>query len=131
MVIISVKQQYPGHATQVAALIMGMPESANFLKYVVIVDDDINPYDIEDVLWAVCTRVDPKDDIDIVRKTWSQPLDPRIKRPTSDWTTSTVIIRAIKPYDWINEFPKVAIEPEDLRKEVFDKYGKILNWKVY
>lgn len=51
MVIISVKQQYPGHATQVAALIMGMPESANFLKYVVIVDDDINPYDIEDVLW--------------------------------------------------------------------------------
>lgn len=39
--------------------------------------------------------------------------------------------KAIKPYDWINEFPKVAIEPEDLRKEVFDKYGKILNWKVY
>lgn len=131
MVIVSMKQLYPGHATQVGALIMGMPESANFLKYVVIVDDDINPYDMEDVLWAVCTRVDPKDDVDIIRKTWSQPLDPRIRRPTNDWTTSTMIIRAVKPYDWISEFPKVAIEPEDVRREVFNKYGKALNWKTY
>lgn len=131
MVVVSIRQLYPGHASQVGMLVASIPESANLNKYVVVVDDDVNPYDMDDVMWALCTRTNPGEDIDIVRKTWSQPLDPRIRRPTSDWTTSTAIIRAVKPYEWMGEFPRTAVEPEERRRAVFEKYGRLLGWLTY
>ena len=36
--------------------------------FVVVVDEDIDPTNLFEVLWAMCTRCDPTEDIDIVRK---------------------------------------------------------------
>src|SRR5437899_12186604 len=49
-------------------------------RFVVVVDEDIDPTNLFEVLWAMCTRCDPAEDIDIIRKMWSGPLDPRIPR---------------------------------------------------
>ena len=35
---------------------------------------------LNEVLWAVCTRSDPSQDIEILRRCWSGPLDPIIHK---------------------------------------------------
>jgi len=46
------------------------------LKYVICVDDDIDIYNLTDVMWAVATRCDPKDDVESVNGTMTSWLDP-------------------------------------------------------
>ena len=40
-------------------------------RWTIVVDDDIDPTNINDVIWAMCTRCDPREDVDIVRGCWS------------------------------------------------------------
>jgi len=119
--IVAIKQSYPGHATEAGHIASQTRAGAYLGRYVVVVDDDINPYDIEDVMWAVCTRSDPKE-IDIIKRAWSGPLDPRIRKPTDDYTNSHGIIYAVKPYEWYDDFPPTSEASEKLRKKVFSKW---------
>ena len=41
-----------------------------------VVDNDINVHNINDVIWAVTTRVDPKRDITIIDNAPTDSLDP-------------------------------------------------------
>ena len=78
--VISIEQKYPGHARQALLLTAGA-HAANYLgRFVVAVDDDIDPTSVHDVMWAIASRCDPEQDIDTIRRTWSGPLDP-MKRP--------------------------------------------------
>jgi 4-hydroxy-3-polyprenylbenzoate decarboxylase len=94
-------------------------------------EDDINPYDMDDVMWALSTRSDPME-IDIIKRAWSGPLDPRIRKPTDSYHHSRGIICAVKPYEWFDEFPATAVASEELRKETFSKLADQLDgkWKV-
>ena len=47
-------------------------------RYVVIVDEDIDYMNLEDVVWALCTRVDPATDIEILKKTQGSKVDPML-----------------------------------------------------
>ena len=44
-----------------------------------MVDDDIDPTNLEDVMWAVCTRCEPSEDIEIMRKSWGSKADPLLR----------------------------------------------------
>lgn len=46
------------------------------LKYIVVVDDDIDITNVTDVLWAISTRVDPARDTFTVASTGTGPIDP-------------------------------------------------------
>ncbi|MGE0796966.1 MAG: UbiD family decarboxylase [Lautropia sp.] len=46
------------------------------LKYIVAVDEDIDITDVNDVLWAMSTRVDPGRDTFVVNGTGTGPIDP-------------------------------------------------------
>ena len=46
------------------------------VKVIVAVDEDVDPSNMDEVLWALGSRSNPIDDIDILRNTWSTPLDP-------------------------------------------------------
>jgi len=130
-VIVSIKQSYPGHATEAGHIASQTRAGAYAGRYVVVVDDDINPYDIDDVMWAVCTRSEPVE-MDIIKKAWSSPLDPRIRKPTDSYHNSRGIIYAVKPYEWYNEFPPTALASNELRREVFSRWAEHLDdrWKV-
>src|SRR5260370_21931859 len=72
--VIAIKQAYAGHAKQ-AAMAAASCQSGSYLgRFVVVVDDDIDPTNLFDVLWAMCTRCDPAEDIDIIRNRWRRPL---------------------------------------------------------
>ncbi len=76
MVVVSLQQKYAGHSAQVLALAAQCPAAAYYTKWVIAVDEDVDPTDLNEVLWALSTRCHPSEDIDILRNTWSTGLDP-------------------------------------------------------
>ena len=117
---ISIKQNYPGHAKQVAMSALGGKNSNYLGRFVVIVDDDIDVTDLNDVLWAVSTRCDPKDAISIIDGFWTSPLDPAIPWETKK-TSSRAVIDACWPYERLPNVPKscniTAEEKEQMQKK--------------
>jgi 4-hydroxy-3-polyprenylbenzoate decarboxylase len=47
-------------------------------RIVVVVDEDVDPSNLADVMWAIATRCEPSESIDMIRDAWSSALDPRI-----------------------------------------------------
>jgi 4-hydroxy-3-polyprenylbenzoate decarboxylase len=98
MVIVSLKQQYPGHAAQVLALTAQCPAASYYTKWIIAVDEDVDPTDFEQVMWALSTRCNPSDDLDMLRNTWSTGLDPSQYPPDARPYGSKVLINACKPH---------------------------------
>ena len=123
--VIAIKQAYAGHAKQ-AAMAAASCQSGSYLgRFVVVVDEDIDPTSLFEVLWAMCTRCDPAEDIDIVRKMWSGPLDPRIPRGTT-WN-SRAVIDACRPFEMLQDFPPVARASPELRARIEAKFRDVLS----
>jgi UbiD family decarboxylase len=119
--IVAIEQLYDGHATQVGQLLVGTRGASRLGRNTIVVDDDINPYDLEDVLWAVCTRSQPSM-IDIIKNAGSGRLDPQVRKSAEERTTSRAIIYAVKPFAWKQEFPPVSLASEESRNEIFQKW---------
>ena len=76
-------------------------------RYVVVVDDDIDPRDLDEVIWAMSTRSDPAEDIEIMRRTWGSRLDPMLVPGTTPHN-SRALIDACRPFERRETFPKVV-----------------------
>lgn len=105
MLVISLKQQYAGHVAQALALAAQCPAAAYVTKWIIAVDDDVEPYDLNQVLWALSTRCNPSDDLDFLRNTWSTGLDPSQYPPENRPYGSKVLINACKPHRSMSKFP--------------------------
>src|SRR5579884_3165164 len=95
----------------------------------IVVNDDIDPTDFKDVLWAMQTRVDPARDIELVDRCWSTPLDPRMspaQRASGDHTNSRAIFYAVRPFEWRGQFPTPSRVDRALRDQMVEKYRDIL-----
>jgi 4-hydroxy-3-polyprenylbenzoate decarboxylase len=75
MAIISIKKRYPGQAKKVMMGLWGMGQ-LSLTKMFVVVDDDINVHDMNDVIWAITTRLDAARDTTIINNTPTDTLDP-------------------------------------------------------
>jgi 4-hydroxy-3-polyprenylbenzoate decarboxylase len=124
--VISIKQAYAGHAKQ-AAMLAANVQSGNYLgRFVVVVDDDVDCTDMFDVLWVMCTRTDPIEDIDFIRNAWSSPLDPMLGRGAKTYSNSRAVIDACRPFDRLKTFPKVARATPELLARVHEKFSAVL-----
>lgn len=123
---VSIKQRYGGHSKQAAHVASQCQAGAYAGKYVVVVDDDVDVSNLEELLWAMLTRSDPANSIDIIAGAWSTPLDPRIppeQRQRGDFTNSRAIIDACRPYAWRDKFPRVNLPPQSVRDEARERFG--------
>ncbi len=129
---VSIKQHFSGHARQAAFVASQCREGAYAGRYVVVVDDDIDPTDIKEVLWAMCTRVDPATDIDFIRKAWSTRLDPMKSAdsvPEADAFYNTrAIIDACIPYERRKDFPLRNAYTPELKDRILDKWKDVMTW---
>ena len=75
LAIISIKKRYPGQAKKVMMGLWGLGQ-LSLTKIFVVVDHDINIHNINDVIWAITTRSDPKRDTLIIDNTPTDTLDP-------------------------------------------------------
>ncbi|MGE0242373.1 MAG: menaquinone biosynthesis decarboxylase [Nitrososphaeraceae archaeon] len=73
--IISIKKRYPGQAKKVMMGLWGMGQ-LSLTKIFVVVDYDINVHDINEVIWAITTKFDPKRDTVIIDNAPTDTLDP-------------------------------------------------------
>jgi UbiD family decarboxylase len=129
LLAVAIKQRYPGHAAQAGHIAAMCHVGAYCGRYVVVVDDDIDPSNLEELMWAVVSRSDPATSIDIIHKTWSTPLDPRItpdQREAGDFTNSRAIIDACRPFHWRDKFPLVNKPSPDLAREAMERFGYLL-----
>jgi UbiD family decarboxylase len=127
--VISVKQMYAGHAKTAGLFAAGYHTEAEACRWVIVVDEDIDPSNSGDVLWALGQRSDPEISIDIIRGLCNNPLNPMTSpdaRKKGNYVHSRAIVMACKPYEWINEFPRtIKSSPEELKK-TREKWGKNL-----
>jgi UbiD family decarboxylase len=101
---ISIKKEVQGEAKRAALAAIAM---VPFIKHVVVVDDDVDIYRDEEVLWAISTRVRGDMDIDIIPAVTGNRMDPagpydeaRQRRlGGGGFMTTKVIIDATKPVD--------------------------------
>ncbi|MDP2726992.1 MAG: UbiD family decarboxylase, partial [Dehalococcoidia bacterium] len=126
IIVLSIKQRFAGHARQAATIASQCRAGAYLCRFVIVVDDDIDPSDTYNVLWAMASRTDPQQDIDIMRKCWSSKTDPLIRKESTSYFNSRAIIDACRPFDWIDEFPPVSESSPELCKRITEKFGKYL-----
>ena len=75
LAIVSIKKRYPGQAKKVMMGLWGMGQ-LSLTKILIIVDQDVNVHDMNDVIWAVTTRADPKRDTMLIDNAPTDTLDP-------------------------------------------------------
>jgi 4-hydroxy-3-polyprenylbenzoate decarboxylase len=78
--IVSIKKRYPGHGKKVLNALWGTGQMA-LTKAIVVVSDDINPHDINQVIWAIASFVNPERDVLIIPHAHTDALDPAVPRP--------------------------------------------------
>ncbi len=128
-IVISLKQAFAGHAKMALLNAVGARGSNSAYRYYVVVDEDIDPSNLNDVLWAMTTRCVPENQIDIVRGTVSTRVDPIIspaKRESWDLTCGRVLIDACKPFEWIEQFGKHMTFTPEYERQVREKWGHLL-----
>ena len=72
----SITQRFCGHSRQAGYIAAQCQAAAYMNRFVIVVDDDVDPMNLDEVMWAVCTRCEPPDDIEIMRKSWGSKVDP-------------------------------------------------------
>jgi UbiD family decarboxylase len=125
MVVVSLRQLYAGHVAQVLALTAQCPAAAYYTKWVIAVDDDVDPTDLNQVMWALSTRCNPSDDIDLLRKTWSTGLDPSKVVVTERPYGSKALIDACKPHRYLHQFPKRTLLRRPVYEQVARRWGEL------
>lgn len=125
MVVVSLQQQYAGHAQQVLALTAQCPGGAYYTKWIIAVDEDVDPTDINQVLWAMATRCNPTEDIDILRSTWSTWLDPTQNPPDERPYGSKALINACKEHKYISVFSRRSAISEAMYGRVVSRWTEL------
>lgn len=125
LTVISMKQLHPGEPKR-AALVAAASRLGDFSRFVVVVDEDIDPSNSAEVLWAMSSRCEPSDCIDIVKSRTVDGIDARIppdERKAGNLTMSQALIDACRPYHWRDVFPPVNEVSAELKARVMEKWG--------
>jgi UbiD family decarboxylase len=130
MMVISLKPRYAGHAMQALFAANGLKGSRSMSSFFVAVDDDIDPANFKDVLWAICTRADPGTSVEILKSVWTEDLDPRLtptQKETGAYTAGRILIDACKPFHWRDSFPKTNIFPPEDKQAVKKRWAQLVD----
>jgi UbiD family decarboxylase len=126
MTVVALKQRYDGHAKRAALIAAAHSYMA---RLVVVVDEDVDPANLNDVMWAVATRCEPSEQIDILRNAWSSALDPRISdadKARGVSSHSKLVIEACRPFPWLDKFPPTSALSLEEARAIEEKWGRTL-----
>lgn len=114
LAIISMKQMYPGHADQVLTAAISTEMGAYGLKTVIVVDEDIDPWDIPLVMYALSFRFQPNRS-QVIKRGRSTPLDPSLPINARE-ITGRLLLDATIPYDWKEKPIPIELDPQIVKK---------------
>lgn len=121
---------YPHYGKQVLMALHGNQGGSigRLTKYLIVVGPDINPYDFNDVMWALGTRSMPVSDSIIIEKGLAEWGDPSAYRGPLGWKTygeQIMIDGLIKVPERYDDWPPRA-EPTEWEKEAVRRIKKKL-----
>lgn len=79
--IISTKSRLGGYGKAVAMRLLSTPHGMPYTKIVIVVDEFVDPFNLEQVMWAMTTRVRPDKDVVLIPNAPGMPLDPASEPP--------------------------------------------------
>ncbi|NNN18866.1 MAG: UbiD family decarboxylase [Acidimicrobiaceae bacterium] len=121
IIAVAIEQRYAGHSRQAGYLAAQHPVTAYMNRFVIVVDSDINPRDLDEVMWAMSTRCDPDRDIEIMRYSWGSRVDP-LGVAGQPAYNSRALIDACRPFERLHDFPLVAEASVGILSQVAKKW---------
>ena len=123
--VVSIKKEFPGHAKRVMMGLWGFLKQFLYVKYIIVVDDDIDVRKWDDVIWALSTRVDPGRDTTIIENTPFDYLD--FSTPLPELGAKMGIDASMKSPPEVNRAWGKKVEMATEIKELVDKKWPSLN----
>jgi UbiD family decarboxylase len=138
--VVSIRQMYDEHVEDIIRVLEpgGLQRSGNHIW--VLVDDDVDLYNTQEVLWAMASRTIPHSGVRVIEGTASDQLDPRFppgersdpkladardERGRRIFRADNLVINACRPYEWKDEFPIVNVASRELRQSVEQKWSQL------
>lgn len=127
--VVSIKQMYPGHP-KAAGTIASMCKSGGYAcKYVIVVDEDIDPSDLEQVMWAVCIRNRPGN-IEIMKNCYTSGVDftgyGGHPPERTNLYTDKCIIDACVPWELLESISPLTFSKPEVLEKTKEKWGHML-----
>lgn len=124
LMVVSMRQLHAGHVAQVLALAAQSPAAAYCIRWIIAVDEDVDPTRIDDVMWALSVHSNPSDDIDVLRKTWSYRTDPSLA-PEMRPYGSKALIDACRPHRFRATHPKRTLLRQTTYEQVIARWNEL------
>ena len=130
--VISISQLYSGHARQVGLIASQYP--AEMGAYTVVVEDDIDPSNLDEVLWAMATRSRLDRAIEVIPFCHTNNVNPAIppheKRSTDKpkpLTAARVVIDACRDISWKDDWYPISRMTPELKSRIKEKWMSLLS----
>jgi UbiD family decarboxylase len=94
VIIVSTKKRYGGFAKAVGMRVLTTPHGLGYAATVIVVDEDVDPFNLPQVMWALSTKMNPSDDLVVVPHLSLMELAPQSDNPG---TGAKLIIDATTP----------------------------------
>lgn len=121
LVIVAIRKEFPGHPQKVMNAIWGIGQLM-FSKVIVVVDHDINPNDITEVMFRASSNIDPRRDLLFT----DGPLDVLDHSSSRFSFGSKVGIdatrKSFKLDNFSREWPQDLVFPDEIIKKINDKW---------
>ncbi|HWP56739.1 MAG TPA: UbiD family decarboxylase [Candidatus Acidoferrales bacterium] len=124
IVAVAVRQRYSGHAKQAAHAVLSTRDGGRDIRMVIVVDDDIDITNVNELLWAVASRWEPRTQSEIVDVPASvlNPTLPPERKAKNDLVSSCIIIDACRPYHWIKAFPAISAAAPEYKAQMLKRW---------
>lgn len=80
-VVIALNPRFGGYSKSVAMRAASIPHGISYVKNIILVDGDVDPFDLTQVMWAFSTRLRGAQDVFVIPSTPGMPLDPGSNPP--------------------------------------------------
>lgn len=116
LVIVSIKKQYPFHASRIAHGLWGSGQMS-FSKVICVVDDDVDVQNTAEVAWRLLANLDPKRDISMVEGPVDQ-LDHGASQALYGGKMAIDGTRKWAEEGYKREWPEVAVQSDAVKARV-------------
>jgi 4-hydroxy-3-polyprenylbenzoate decarboxylase len=127
--VVSIEQRYAGHARQAGYVATQTRAGAFNGRWTVVVDDDIDPTDLEEVTWAMATRCDPARDVEFIERAWTSGDDTLVREGETPMN-SRAIVDATVPYEQRHSFADVAEASPEFQAEIREKWRGVITGAI-
>jgi UbiD family decarboxylase len=113
----SMKQTAEGQARHALMLLFGLD---SYVKFAVAVDEDVDVFNEEEVLWALATRFQADRDLFVVPRVFCNRLDPS----SADGMAAKLGLDATAPFDWDVERTTLPAEAVEAARRLLGRLQK-------